>query len=171
MSDQKAVETGWNIHSALCDWTGKVDSKASFLSAIDLALLGALAALAGDGHLLSDLRGFWQHLLLWVGVVLLVFATALVLWVVSPHLGTASGFRNSAKDNFIFFGHLQHWKPDELEPALRDREVLPMLAQQLVAMGRIAWKKHKRLQYSVLCTVAGTVLVALAAFIRQIREG
>jgi hypothetical protein len=166
--DQNPVEDAWRIHAALCDWTGKVDTKATFLSAIDVALLGGIVALRGGDHPVAELDGFWQNALFWTGVAALIGATLLVLWVVAPHLGKSSTFRADASENLIFFGHLQHWDANDLPAALESMDILAMLSRQLVAMGRIAWRKHRRLQLSVWATVVGGGLVALSVLIHQL---
>ncbi|MFD6548016.1 hypothetical protein, partial [Bacillus cereus] len=51
------IETAWKIHAALVDWTGKVDTKASFALTIESALLGGVVALSGDGRVFHDLAG------------------------------------------------------------------------------------------------------------------
>lgn len=166
--DAAAIETGWRIHGALCDWTGKVDSKATFLSAIDVAVLAGIVALRGDGHQLADLRGAWQNAAFAAGSSFLVLATFLVLMVVTPQLGKSKLFQSEAEENFIFFGHLKHWDPEQLAAALKDRNPMPTLSRQLVVMSKIAWRKHRLLQASVWFTVLGSLLVGAAAAMRQL---
>lgn len=167
VSDDRAEETAWRIHSALCDWTGKVDSKASFLSAIETGVLAGVIALAANGSYLSKLHGRWQLGLFWTGVALLVGSIIGALWVVMPYL-RRSYLADEQPTNFVFFGHLKSWKPEELAEALGRDDPMPVLSRQLVNMANIAWKKHRRLQFSILGTVTGSGLISLAALLLHI---
>jgi hypothetical protein len=52
------------------------------------------------------------------------------------------------------------------EDALKTVDILPVLSRQLVAMSKIAWAKHFRVQVSMAFGVCGVALVALAAVVR-----
>jgi hypothetical protein len=166
-TESEANETAWRIHGALCDWTGKVDSKASFLSAIEAAVLAGVVTLAADGRHLSRLHGRWQLSLFWFGVATLVISILAVLWVVMPHL-RGKDLPSEQPTNFIFFGHVKSWSPDELATALRESDPMPVLSRQLVNMAEIAWKKHRLLQLSIVGTVLGASLISLAAILLQL---
>src|SRR3712207_62647 len=119
VSQQDPVDTAWRIHGAIADWTGKVDTKASFVLTIESALL------------------------------------------VKPRVRRRD-MADEWRDNFVFFGHRQSWRPEDLEAALAERSVLPVLTRQLVNMSKIAWRKHLLVEVSMLCAVVGTALVSLA---------
>jgi hypothetical protein len=162
--DDQAIADAWNIHSAITGWTSSVDSKASFVSAIETAVLLGVVTLAGDNRQLSDLHGRWQLGFFWAGTILMVLSLGCVLSVVTPHLrGKAA--RKHHHDSFIYFGHARHWKPAELETALRDRDILPILARQIIVTSDIAWRKHRRLQLSIAGAGLAAAFVGLAALI------
>lgn len=137
-------ETAWKIHSTLVDWTGKVDTKASFALTVESGILVAVTALSGSGRRLGRIDGcaLWVF---YLGVAALAIGTLFAISVVSPNLRKAKVSLES-HDNFVFFGHVRHWNPAELEMALRERDPLPVLARQLVVMSEIAWKKHERVK-------------------------
>lgn len=157
------VETAWRMHATLIDWTGRVDNKASFALAIESAVLLAVVGLAGEGRRLSAVDG-WAAVWLWCGVLLLVGSVLSAAAAVRPAL-TARGATPDGPRDFIYFGHLKHWDPGALEEALREREILPILARQCVAMAQITWLKHRLLQTSLWAAVVGTALLALAALL------
>ena len=161
--EREAISNAWQIHQAICDWTGQVDTKASFASAIEVAIIGAVVVLAGDGHQLSQLHGCMQLTLFWIGLSLLILSVIAVLSVVCPQIRGQENLRNERPYNFIFFGHVKHWEPDELARKLLVESPLAALSRQLVTMSKIAWRKHRMLQLSILGTVAGSGFVAVAA--------
>lgn len=162
MSQAEAIETAWRIHTVIVDWTGKVDSKASFALAIESALLVAIVTLTADGRRLSDLSGVCENGFFWAGVACIIAAVIAAVFVVRPRLRQKS-LKAEAPDNFIFFGHLKHWDAAELATELPKRDMLPLLTRQLVRMSEIAWEKHIAMQWSVLLAFIGSVLVGIAA--------
>lgn len=162
MTDHDPIDTAWRIHGAITDWTGKVDAKASFALAIESAILAGVITLSADDHLLADLSG-WKELWTYrLGVALLVAAVLAVMSVVLPRL-RGRRTKSEWRSNFIYFGHLRHWPPDQLTDALQDEPLLPALSHQLVKMSEIAWRKHRALQVSLWLSVVGTALVGVAA--------
>lgn len=164
MNDVNPLDTAWRIHAAVTDWTGKVDSKASFTLTIESALLAGIVTLSASNRRFGGLAGFWDYLFYWLGVSLLVLAVITAAWVVRPRLRRRH-LQAEAKDNFIYFGHLRHWERSELTQALRERDPLPMLSAQLVNMSKIAWQKHMLVRYSLTAALLGTVSVSVAAFL------
>lgn len=160
-----AIEAAWRIHGAVAEWTGKVDAKASFALALESAIIAGIVTLSGGKHALSGLEGGWQVGLYWVGNALLIIGVLAVMRVVSPRL-RGDKIRDEYKKNFIYFGHLQHWKPNDLSQALLEQDILPMLSTQIVNMSEIAWQKHRWLQISLVLATVGTALVALASYLR-----
>lgn len=162
-ADQNAVETAWKIHAAVVDWTGKVDTKASFTLTIEAAVLGGVIALAGGQRRLSGLAGVWENAAFWLGITALVSAAILSALVVRPQLkGSVAA---PADQNFVYFGHLRLWNEHALDQALRTHDMLPILSRQLISMSAIAWTKYKRLQWSMNLLMAGTALVAIAVIL------
>ena len=158
------AETAWKIHDAVQDWTGKVDVKASFALTIESALLAVILTLSTGQHRLTHLPGGSEALYI-AGLVLVIAGALAAVWAVTPHL-RARNLGNEWQSNFVFFGHLKDWPPEQLEAALAERDVLPMLSRQLVTMGKIAWVKHRLLQASLAAAVVGSVLLGLAAVLK-----
>ena len=161
MSSADPIDTAWRIHSAIADWTGKVDAKASFTLTLESAVLVGVVALSSSGRRLGALSGFWEHVFYFVGVGLLLTGVLMAVWVVRPQLRRRF-VAAEAKENFIYFGHLRHWHRDELVEVLQERDLLPILSNQLINMSEIAWQKHMLVRYSLSCAVVGTGLVAIA---------
>ncbi|WP_186451958.1 Pycsar system effector family protein [Corynebacterium glutamicum] len=156
-----SVDAAWRIHAALIDWTGKVDAKASFALAIESALLGGVVTLSGGGRVFYDLSGwamFWYVL----GVSLLIAAVLCAVWVVRPRLRTAN-LETEAPDNFIYFGHLRHLTPETVQEQLQGSSILTVLSKQLVEMSKIAWKKHRIVQWSLSLAPMGVLALGICA--------
>ncbi|MEU3418626.1 Pycsar system effector family protein [Streptomyces murinus] len=161
MSSQEARETAWKVHDAVMDWTGKVDAKAAFALTLESAILAGVAAVAASDHRFAR-QGGAVGVLLWLGVALLVAGTALAVLVVTPRV-RSKHVAAEASTNFVFFGHLQHWTPQDLEQALESQDPLPMLSRQLVVTSKIAWRKHVYVKWSFRLAAVGGLLV-LSAF-------
>lgn len=169
MSDRNKSTTGtefaWKVHTALDSWTGKVDTKASIALAIESAVFGFVVSLSKAGERFSSLKSTpkaWYD----IGVVLLLGAIFWALLVVLPQLNRRQS-RKNWRAGIIYFGHLRHWDPEDLERELKRAEAYEsQLAAQLVAMSKIAWKKHARLQWSVLCFVLSAAALVLASLLR-----
>lgn len=164
MSQPDPVETAWRIHSAQVDWTGKVDSKASFALAIQSAVMAGIVGLAGGDRRLANVKGFWPNSFLWVGVGVLVLSLVAVSLVVRPRLRRKK-LEEEIPENFIFFGHLRMWSAQELEQALLERELLPVLSRQIVEMSKLTWQKHRLLQSSMTGALFGTAFVGIAGIL------
>jgi hypothetical protein len=79
-----------------------------------------------------------------------------------PQLNRREAKRDWRK-GMIYFGHLRHWSPADLAKQLTRKQVYEeQLAAQLVAMSRIAWKKHARLQWSVGFLILGAAFLLFA---------
>lgn len=155
----------WKVHGALDAWTAKVDSKASIVLGLETASVGFIVALASANGTFTNLKG--GHLTAFkLGLALLTLGVFLAGLTVFPQLSRRRA-RRIWQDHVIYFGHLRHWDPLDLEKRLSEMTEptsLHQLASQLVEMSKIAWRKHAWLQYSMLCTLAGLVLVALSTW-------
>ena len=164
--DRDAVQTAWRIHALLVDWVGKGDQKASFVLAVESAVaVGVVAASHGDPDNPNLLSALDSPLELWsyrLGAALIAVAIALVMAAVQPQLRRDRTGQDGPK-GIVYFGDLRRWREPELSAALREREVLPDLSDQLIDLSHIAWKKHRRLQWSLPLAGSGALLVALAA--------
>lgn len=158
-SRAQAVKTAWQIHAALHESTRTVDAKASFALAMESAALAGIAALSGSGRSLGHVTGFGE-LVLWSGTALIGISAILAVLVVVPRHNGQGRSPDPGEDEFLFYGHLRHWAPDDLAQRLSRADALPTLSHQLVVMSAIAWTKHKRVQQSLLLAVVGSLLVA-----------
>lgn len=164
MTSGDPLDTAWKIHAAQIDWTGKVDSKAAFALTIESAVLvGALSLSKADGRF-GNIEGFWPLLTFWSGVLLLTTAVILAVWVVAPRTRDKN-VPTEWPNNYIYFGHLQHWDPKALEDALRNTDPLPVLSRQLVAMSKILCTKHTLAKWSMRLALPGSLLVVIAGII------
>jgi hypothetical protein len=157
------IEFAWRVHGALDSWTGKVDTKASVALAIESAMFGFAVTLSRENGPFAGLHGR-SEAGYYTGLGLILVAVFFALLVVVPQLNRRKS-KKGWKGNMIYFGHLRHWDPDELSKALSgQRDDEGQLAQQLVAMAKIAWRKHSLLQISlVVLVIAIADLVVVAA--------
>jgi hypothetical protein len=154
-------DTAWRVHASIVDWTGKVDSKASFALAIESAALAAIVTLTGSGRRLDGLAS-GELLLFWLGIGILLVGVLVVVTVVAPRLRSTEVF-NEWQNNYIYFGHLMHWDAEDLQRVFEEEDIVPAVTRNIVAMSKIAWTKHRRLQASLWLATLGTTLVAVAA--------
>lgn len=157
-------EFAWRLHDGLGDWTARVDTKASIALAIEAATAGFVATLAtGDGAL-ANASG-WPHGLLIAGVILLAASVIGSVAVVFPQL---RGLKTKAesKVDFVYFGHLRHWESGELTKQLASNPMgLSQLSRQIVNMSKIAWRKHRWLQWSLGLFLASVLLIGIALMV------
>lgn len=157
-----AEEFAWRVHSALIDWTGKVDSKASFSLTIESAVLGGIVALSGSDSPLGKLRTCSELWLYRGGILFLALGVIAAVMAVIPQIRSRRTIVDW-QNNIIYFGHLRHWNPNDLAEKLLNVDPITMLARQNVAMSKIAWRKHRLLQASLALAVLGTMSACLAA--------
>jgi membrane protein YdbS with pleckstrin-like domain len=160
--DSDSSDFGWRIHALVDNWTGKVDGKASITLAIESAAFAFVVTQTQKGGEFENLGGtseWWFR----AGLALLLLAAALALLVVMPQLNR----RKSGQEwesNTIYFGHLRHWRSDDLAKSLVEDQTHPdQLARQLVAMSKIAWRKHAWLQASLVLLAAAVAILVLVA--------
>jgi Family of unknown function (DUF5706) len=160
-----AAEFAWRTHSAITDWTAKVDAKASIVLALESAIMAAVITFSGRDRPLSALHG-WPLATYRLGILFMAIGIALAGLVVFPYLDRRKA-RVQWGTEVIYFGHLRRWQPSELADYLFDlsaRAQLDILSRQLVTTSKIAWIKHARLQWSMLTAALGTLLLALAGW-------
>lgn len=165
MPDHDPVDTAWKIHTAIQGWTSTVDSKASFALAIESGVAVAVIGLAGENRRLQGIVGSWENLFFYAGITMLGIALVCVAWVVRPRLRYWK-LGDERSSNFIFFGHVKTWNPTALEEQLKNHDVLPALARQIVNTSDVAWTKHVLLQVSMtLALIAVALIVAVAIMV------
>jgi hypothetical protein len=162
--DERAVAFAWQTHRAIADWTAKVDSKAAIVLSLGGIVLGFCITLSINHRILTDLRG-WRFIVELAGLGSTAIGVLLAGLVVTPRLNrrlTKIGWRQ----NYIYFGHLRLWEPQELKERLRSLDAdqeLDVLVTQLVSTSKIAWYKHSMLQFAIAFLVIGVLLVVLSA--------
>jgi Family of unknown function (DUF5706) len=161
---ESGVSFAWKTHSAITDWTAKVDYKAAIVLSLGGIVLGFFVTLSGHGRVLAGLHG-WPLIVERIGLGISTIGVLLAGLVVAPRLGRRQAER-SWKQNIVYFGHLRHWSPVDLSRELKSLDTdqqLGILATQLVETSKIAWRKHNLLQFSMLFLLLGIALVALSA--------
>ncbi|MBY8881364.1 Pycsar system effector family protein [Actinacidiphila acidipaludis] len=161
MSREEAVATAWRLHTSLAEWTGRIDAKASFALTIESALLAGVGAASSTGNGFGGLSGWWPRAELWCGVALLSLAALAAVLAVLPREGPPGGQR-PGPDDFLFYGDLRRWTPQDLAERLGQADPLTALSAQIVTTSAIMWAKHRRVRQSLLLAVAGTGLLGLA---------
>ena len=162
--DERSITFAWKTHSAITDWTAKVDYKAAIVLSLGGVLLGFFATLSGSNRPLAHIHG-WQLIVERLGLGWSALGVFFAGFVVTPRLNrrlTKSNWR----ENYVYFGHLRYWRSADLKEKLRSLDAeqeLGMLATQLIATSKIAWYKHSLLQSSMFCLAIGVVLVAISA--------
>jgi hypothetical protein len=158
------VEFAWRVHAAQETWTAKVDAKASIVLSLETAVLAALFAVQSPRLLLGRLTG-WRSMVADIGVGFHVIAVVLAAAAVIPMLGRTKVHRLERTQNAIYFGHLRHWKPEQLLQWLTrmtPEKELEQLNRQLIALSRRNWRKHRNLQLAMLVALLGAATIGIA---------
>lgn len=158
------LDFAWRVHQAMQEWTRNVDQKASIALVFTTAVGGAVATevLGREGglHGVGGLR-LW---LVWAMAACFAGSALVALSVVLPRLHRRRVRRESG---LIYFGHLHQRSSAEIEGELarltpaRAREEL---ARQLETTAAIAWRKHARLQWSLVLLVLAVAIYGVARF-------
>jgi hypothetical protein len=160
----KALDFAWQIHTAVSQWSGRADTKASIVLTLELAILGIITVFASEQESLARLSGV-RLVTYRTGIFLLAISIILAGIVVFPQMRRRRARRNWQL-SLIYFGHLRKWEPSDLARRLADlssQDQLMMLSRQLVAASQVTWTKNHRLQWSMIAASAGTLLVAISA--------
>lgn len=160
----RGVDFAWRTHSAITDWTAKVDTKASIVLSLGVALLGFLVTLSGTHRVFAHLHG-WRHVFEITGLCLIAAGVLAAALVVAPRIDRRRA-RREWRANFVYFGHLRKWDRGDLRAKLQslsEAEELDVLSGQLITTSRIAWWKHSLLQIAIAFIMSGSALSALAA--------
>jgi hypothetical protein len=155
------LEFGWKVHDLLDTSIGKVDAKASIVLAIETAAAGFTVSLSDKHERLAGLHG-WRNVLYEVGWGFLALAVLLSLLAVLPHMGRRASKRDW-KGNMIYFGHLRHWRVDDLQRSIESPpQQNEQLAKQLQVLAATAWRKHSLLQFSIVAFLSSLIALFLA---------
>jgi hypothetical protein len=164
VEDSESIDTAWRIHAALSDWTGKVDTKASFCFAIESAALVTAVNLTSDNRLFSHRVSWDQRWSFNGGIALLVVGVLCAAFVVIPRLRRRAT-RREWPTNFIYFGHLRKWDPVKLEEYIKSTPLLRVLSVQLVSTSKIAWRKHLLVQLSLTLSLTAVGLLGFCIYL------
>lgn len=173
VDDENAIDNAWRVHSQLADWTGQADLKARFALSFVSALIAGILAVYGDGSRLyggeSRITDFsrFESASFVLGIFCMVVGLLVSVAAVTPRL-RARASKQEYRTSFVYFGHLRHWKEDDLALELKKVDILPMLARQLVNMSKILWHKHRAIKCSLASTLIGLILIGLAEFFANV---
>lgn len=162
-SVEPGISFAWKTHSAITDWTAKVDYKAAIVLSLGGVVLGFFVTLSGHGRVLANLHGA-ALIVEQIGLSACIIGVLLAGLVVAPRLNRRQT-RTSWRENVVYFGHLRYWDPKDLAERLQSLDAgqqLVIMATQLVTTSKIAWRKHSTLQWSMALLLLGVVLVALS---------
>jgi hypothetical protein len=163
--DAAALDAAWRIHDAQMEWTGRVDTKATFAFGIEAALVAAIAALSASPGALRVIG--WFQLFFWLGLLLLAVGAYLSAMVVAPILRSRN-LANEARRDHIYFGHVRHLTPEQFEQRIRRADLLPVLSRQIVRVAGLNWVKHRRVQTSIWFGVTGGALVTFSILLPHV---
>ncbi len=166
MTDKDVIDNAWKIHAAQADWTGKVDAKATFAFAFCSAVIGITVGLSAKDRLYSGLANGVAVTFYWIGLLALLAGAVFAITAVIPRL-KSDGLQKASSENFIYFGHTQHWEPEDLAEALTSRDILPVITKQITVMADIAWQKHRWVQISMWCGASGGALLVASGLIQS----
>lgn len=166
--EQRGIEFAWKVHTAQESWTARVDGKAALYLATQTAVLAAMFASFGHNKPLEGLDGANLYAAI-VGTVLSVVAVLVAGCAVIPMMKKTPALKEAAPDNFIYFGHLRHWKAADLRERLgrlTASEELDQLSLQLIALSKRNWAKHWLLRAALVLGAAGALL-DLAGYLQE----
>lgn len=161
--EAEAEARAWTVYHSHGEWIARVDAKASILLALQGVTLGAVIALTDRHRPYADLEMWWEWTLFVGGFALLLIGIVLAVTALVPRVTSERPSKNEVRD-YIYFGHTRLWTPEALEAELR-KPVLPILSRQLVVLGRISWRKHYLVKWSVWSYIASGAFLTAAALI------
>lgn len=130
-------------------WTSQVDVKSAAALAIEAAVLGFALALITNSDTLSQLTNL-SRWIVGVGLFLLLASVVLSMLVLMPRIKLREP---KPKDRgYLYFGHLRHWDKEALTATLARNQVSDgQIADQVIKMSQIAWRKHVLLRGRSTC--------------------
>jgi Family of unknown function (DUF5706) len=146
------IETAWRIHAAHIAWIESADSKAGLAFALQSATITVTLFLTSNGP--AAVAREVDRMVIAAGVAAIMAGAVFSGMVITPHLRTGRLRRESRTDH-IYFGHTRLWVPEDLERSIRQKDPVPQISRQIIALAKIAWVKHRRVQASIGLTMAG----------------
>ncbi len=150
-------ELAWRVHENAKGWISQVDVKSAAALAIEAAVLGFALALITNSDTLSQLTTL-SRWIVGAGLFLLLVSLVLSMLVLLPRIKLREP---KPKDRgYLYFGHLRHWDKETLTATLARNQVSDgQIADQVIKMSQIAWRKHVLLQWSLYLLLAGIVVI------------
>lgn len=150
-------ELAWRVHENAKNWISQVDVKSTAALAIEAAVLGFALALITNSDTLSQLTAL-SRWIVGVGLLLLLVSVILSMLVLMPRIKLREP--KSKNRGYLYFGHLRHWDKGTLSATLARNQVSDgQIADQVITMSQIAWRKHVLLQWSLYLLLAGIVVI------------
>ncbi|GAA4853281.1 Pycsar system effector family protein [Kitasatospora terrestris] len=155
-SNGDALGAAWQIHGAVSELIGRVDSKASLALSLESAALVAITTLTQATGSHPRLQQTAATVAAWAGAVAIVTALVLAIAAVLPRTGSPVQ-PGDWRSNIVYFGHLRHGDAEQLVRELSEQDLLPALSRQLIELSHIAWAKHRCVRASLVLAGIGIV--------------
>lgn len=171
-AEQAGVDFAWKVHNAQESWTARVDGKAALYLATQTAVLVAMFAGFAKDKPLDALDGPNACFAV-AGAALSIVAVLVAGCAVIPMMNRTRKLKAEAPDNFIYFGHVRHWKAADLRDRLgrlTAAEELDQLSMQLVALSKRNWAKHTYLRAALVLGALGALTV-IGAYLQERIQG
>lgn len=152
-----ATDGAWKVFDAQNSWIERADVKASIILALEAAILGFVVVLSANHQVLSALHGLKRAVDV-AADALLLLSVLTSLSAITPHLGRTKAATQTK--GIIYFGQLRHLAPQELGRAFRESHPTNEdVSEQVVILAAVSWRKHVKLQYSIIMLVTGVLLL------------
>lgn len=150
-------ELAWRVHENAKGWIAQVDVKAAAALAIEAAVLGFAFALITNSSSLAQLT-ILSRWIVGGGLFILLVSVVVSTLVLLPRIKLREP---KAKElSYLYFGHLRHWDKDRLSVVLARNQVNDgEIADQVIKMSEIAWRKHVLLQWSLYLLLTGIFVI------------
>lgn len=150
-------ELAWRVHENARSWIVQVDVKATAALAIEAVILGFGFTLVTNSALLANLASLSRWVMVSAFLLLLISVTLSTL-VLLPRIKLRGPKGKS--QSYLYFGDLRDWDKDELSATLsRNKVDEGEIADQVIKLSKIAWRKHVLLQWSLYLLLGGLLAV------------
>ncbi len=155
-----ATEHLWKTYTVINEWIRFADAKAGALLAVNGVLIGAaLGKIDGKQQFHPDQRLYWIALVLAVlCAIFLIVSAACSLWCINPILKLKN--QDSAKKSTIYFEHIASAETQKefygrILAVKGEQKAFEEIADQVLAVSKVAKTKHLFIKISVLTMAAG----------------
>ena len=151
-------ELAWRVHENAKSWIVQVDVKSAAALAIESAVLGFAVALISTSETLAQLTSL-SRWVLGLGLALLLGSVFLSMLVLMPRIKVREAKPGTPR-GYLYFGDLRHWDKKVLSATLAQNEVSDdQIADQVIKMSQIAWRKHALLKWSFYLLLGGIFII------------